>query len=70
MPGPLPDMTHTPRYSPATVKRLEKGDLRDAPLSDCGGNSDGDQEMVSREMTGLKKLWERTPRGQPGKKPQ
>ena len=40
---------HTPRYSPDTVKRLEEGDLRDAPLSDCNGNSDGDQEMVSRD---------------------
>ena len=38
---------HTPRYSLDTVKRLEEGDLGDAPLSDHGGNSDGDQEMVS-----------------------
>ena len=31
----------------ATVKRLEGGDLKDAPLSDCNGNSDKNQEMVS-----------------------
>ena len=38
---------HTPRYSLGTVRRLEESDLGDAPLSDHGGNSDGDQEMVS-----------------------
>ena len=38
---------HTPWYSLDTVKRLHKGDLRDAPLSDHGGNSDRDQKMVS-----------------------
>ena len=38
---------HTPQYSLDTVKRLEEGDLGDAPLSNRSGNSDGDQEMVS-----------------------
>ena len=40
---------HTPRYSPETVKKLDGGDLEDAPLSDHGGNNNGDQEMVSRD---------------------
>ena len=38
---------HTPRYSLETVRKLDEGDLEDAPLSDHSGNSDGDQEMAS-----------------------
>ena len=37
----------TPQYSPDTVWKLDKGGLEDAPLSDHGGGSDSDQEMVS-----------------------
>ena len=40
---------HTPRYSPETVRRLDKVDLGDALLSDHGGNSGGEQEMASRD---------------------
>ena len=47
MPGSTAQHNHTPRYSLGTVKRLEEGDLGDAPLSDRGDDSDGDQEMVS-----------------------
>ena len=32
---------HTPRYSPETIRKLDGGDLEDAPLSDHGGNNDG-----------------------------
>ena len=42
-----PRHNHTPCYSPETVRKQDEGDLEDAPLSDHGGNSDGDQEMVS-----------------------
>ena len=45
--GSTTQHNHTPRYSLDTVKRLEGGDLEDAPLSDRGGNSDEDKEMVS-----------------------
>ena len=38
---------HTPQYSPETIKKLDGDDLENAPLSDHGGNNDGDQEMVS-----------------------
>ena len=51
---------HTHRYSPNTVRRLDGGDLGDAPLSDHGGNSDDDQEMVSTDA-GWKRLWGLTP---------
>ena len=44
-----PRHDHTPRYSPDTVRKLDEGVLEDAPLSDHGGGSDGDQEMVSRD---------------------
>ena len=40
---------HTPRYSPNTIRRLEEGDLGDAPLSDRSRNSNNDQEMVSAD---------------------
>ena len=40
---------HTPWYSLDAIKRLEGGGLEDAPLSDCGGNSDEDQEMASAD---------------------
>ena len=40
---------HTPRYSPETVRRLDEGDLGDAPLSNHGGNSGGQQEMASND---------------------
>ena len=40
---------HTPRYSPNTVRQLDEGDPEDAPLSDHGGNSDNDQEIVSAD---------------------
>ena len=42
-----PKHDHTPCYSPETVRKLDEADLRDAPLSDHGGNSGGEQEMVS-----------------------
>ena len=53
---------HTPRYSPNTIRRLEEGDLGDAPLSDRGRNSDDDQEMVSvddgvEEAMGTNPVW-------------
>ena len=53
---------HTPRYSLETIRKLDKGDLKDAPLSDHGGNSDGDQEMVSgddgaEEAMGTNPMW-------------
>ena len=53
---------HTPQYSPETIRKLDEGDLEDAPLSDHGGNNDGDQEMVSRdegakEATGTNPIW-------------
>ena len=53
---------HTPRYSPETVRKLDGGDLEDAPLSNHGGNNDGDQEMVSRdegaeEVMGTNPVW-------------
>ena len=38
---------HTPQYSPNTIRKLDEGDLEDAPLSNLGGNSDDDEEMVS-----------------------
>ena len=40
---------HTPQYSPETIRKLDEGDLKDAPLSDHSGKSDRDQEMVSRD---------------------
>ena len=40
---------HTPQYSLDTVQKMDKGTQEDAPLSDHGGGSDGDQEMVSRD---------------------
>ena len=48
---------HTPRYSPDTIRKLDKGGLEDDPLSDHGRGSDGDQKMVSgddraKEATG------------------
>ena len=53
---------HTPRYSPETIRKLDEGDLEDAPLSDHGGNSNGDQEMVSgddgaEEAMGTNPVW-------------
>ena len=53
---------HTPRYSPETIRKLDEGDLEDAPLSDHGGNNDGDQEMVSgdegaKEAMGINPIW-------------
>ena len=53
---------HTPQYSPETIRKLDKGDLEDAPLSDHGGNNDGDQEMVSgdegaEEVMGTNPVW-------------
>ena len=55
--GSTTQCDHTPRYSLETVRKLDGGDLEDAPLSDHGGNNDGDQEMVSgdegaEEVTG------------------
>ena len=45
-----------------TIRKLGGGDLEDAPLSDHGGNNDGDQEMVSgdegaEEVTGTNPIW-------------
>ena len=40
---------HTPRYSPATVARLDQRRLEDDPLSDHEGNSNRDQEMASAD---------------------
>ena len=51
---------HTPRYSLETVRKLDEGDLKDAPLSDHGGNNNGDQEMVIGDE-GPKKLRGLTP---------
>ena len=42
-----PECNHTPRYSPETIRKLDGGDLEDAPPSDHGGNNDRNQEMVS-----------------------
>ena len=60
--GSITRCDHTPRYSPETVRKLDGGDLEDAPLSDHGGNNDGDQEMVSgdegaEEVTGTNPVW-------------
>ena len=57
---------HTPQYRPETVRKLDGGDLEDAPLSDHGGNNDGDQEMVSgdegaEEVTGTNPIWPTEP---------
>ena len=57
---------HTPRYSLETIRKLDEGDLEDAPLSDHSGNSDGDQEMVSRddgaeEAKGTNPMWPTRP---------
>ena len=57
---------HTPRYSPETIRKLDEGDLEDAPLSDHGGNNDGDQEMVSgdegaKEAMGTNPIWPTVP---------
>ena len=53
---------HTPRYSLETIRKLDRGDLEDTPLSDHGGNNDGDQEMVSgdegaEEVMGTNPVW-------------
>ena len=40
---------HTPQYSPDTVQKIDEGTQEDAPFSDHGGGSDGDQEMMSRD---------------------
>ena len=53
---------HTPRYSLETIRKLDRGDLKDAPLSDHGGNNDRDQEMVSgdegaKEVMGTNPVW-------------
>ena len=40
---------HTPRYSPATIARLNQGRLDDDPLSDHEGNRNRDQEMASAD---------------------
>ena len=58
---------HTPQYSPNTVRKLDEGDLEDAPLSDHGRNSDNNQEIV--QMTGQKRLWGPTPYKHPGEGP-
>ena len=60
--GSTTQCDHTPRYSPETIRKLDKGDLKDAPLSDHGGNNDGDQEMVSgneggEEAMGTNPIW-------------
>ena len=54
---------HTPRYSPETIRKIDRGDPEDAPLSDHGGNNDGDQEMVSRDE-GVKEVTGTNPYGQ------
>ena len=53
---------HTPQYSPETIRKLDEGDLEDAPLSDHSGNNDGDQEMVNgdegaKEVMGTNPVW-------------
>ena len=45
--GSITQCDHTPRYSPDTVRKLDEGVLEDALLSDHGGGSNGDQEMMS-----------------------
>ena len=60
--GSTTQRDHTPQYSPETIRKLDKGDLKDAPLSDHGGNNDGDQEMVSgdegaEEAMGTNPIW-------------
>ena len=57
---------HTSRYSPETVRKIDRGDLKDAPLSDHGG----DQEMVSKdegvkEVTGTNPIWPTGPAATP-----
>ena len=47
--GSTTQQDHTPWYSPDTIRKIDEGDLGDAPLSDRGGNSDDDQEMVSAD---------------------
>ena len=49
---------YTPQYSLDTIRRLDEGDLEDAPLRDHGGKSDGDQDMVSgEEAMGADPIW-------------
>ena len=64
VPDLQPDTTippiQSPRYSP--IRKLDGGDLEDAPLSYHGGNNDGDQEMVSghdgaEEVMGTNPVW-------------
>ena len=64
--GSITQRDHTPRYSPETVRKLDKGDLEDAPLSDHGGNNGRDQEMVSgdkggKEAMGTNPIWPTRP---------
>ena len=57
---------HTPQYSQETVRKLDRGDLKDAPLSDHRGNNDRDQEMVrgdegAKEVMGTNSVWPTEP---------
>ena len=54
---------HTPQYSLETVRKLDGGDLKDAPLSDHSGNNDGYKRWWA-EMRGPKKLRGLAPYGQ------
>ena len=60
--GSTTQRDHTPRYSPETIRKLDEGDLKDASLSDHGGNNNRDQEMVSgdegaEEAMGTNPVW-------------
>ena len=59
---------HTPWYSPDTIRKIDEGDLGDAPLSDHGGNSDNDQEMVSAD-DGVEEAMGTDPIQPPGRGP-